>query len=190
VLYSYGVFLVSGRTDLTQFFKSPALWATILGITAATCNLSVPTFVIDTYNVVNKGIDILALGAIPLLIINLGYSMSDTKLSTLKDGTIGAALRLIGGPLLAFGLVFCYRLLGWTPIGPGMDPLVALCYRTSEAIIILSAAMPGPIMAYLLNVKFGNCPEKAGAMLSVGTLGGIVTIPIILSLINRYIIGM
>ena len=187
VLYSFGVYLVSGKTDLLQFFKIPALWATIFGVVAATSNPVLPGFVNDSYAIVNKGIDLLALGAIPLLIINLGYSMSDTKLSTLKDGMTGASLRLFGGPLMAFGLVFVYRMIGWTPLTPGMDPLVSLGFRTSEAIIILNAAMPGPVMAYLLNVKFDNCPQKAASMLAVGTLGGIATIPLILSMITRYI---
>ncbi|OGR06522.1 MAG: hypothetical protein A2511_04105 [Deltaproteobacteria bacterium RIFOXYD12_FULL_50_9] len=189
VLYSYGVYLVSGKTDLRHFFKIPALWATILGVVAATSNPALPGFVSDSYDIVIKGVEVLALGAIPLLIINLGYSMSDTKLSTLKDGMSGATLRLLGGPLMAFGLVFGYRLLGWTPVTPGLDPLVSLGYRTSEAIIILNAAMPGPVMAYLLNVKFDNCPQKSAAMLAVGTLGGIITIPLILSLITSYIIS-
>lgn len=189
VLYSFGVYLVSGKTDLMQFFKIPALWATVLGIVAATNNPSFPAFVTDTYNILNKGIDMLALGAIPLLIINLGYSMSDTKLSTLKDGMIGATLRVIGGPIMAFMLIYTYRMIGWTPVVSGMDPLISLAYRTTEAIIVLNAAMPGPVMAYLLNVKFDNCPQKAASMLAVGTLGGIATIPIVLSLINRLIMN-
>lgn len=187
VLYSYGVYLVSGKTDLKQFFKIPALWATILGIIAATSNPAVPGAVSDVYSIINKGIDVLALAAIPVLIINLGYSMSDIKLSTLKAGISGASLRLFGGPLMAFGLVYIFRMSGWTAVTPGMDPLVTLGYRTTEAVIILNAAMPGPIMAYLLNVKFENCPDKAASMLAVGTLGGIATIPLILSIITRYI---
>ena len=187
VLYSYGVYLVSGKTDMMQFFKIPALWATILGVVAAISNSAPPGIISDSYSIINKGIDVLALGAIPLLIINLGYSMSDTKLSTLKDGLTGATLRLFGGPLTAFGLVFCYRFIGWTPLTPGMDILSSLGYRTSEAIIVLNAAMPGPVMAYLLNVKFDNCPQKAASMLAVGTIGGIATIPLILSLITRFI---
>jgi predicted permease len=189
VLYSFGVYLVSGKTDLRQFFKIPALHATILGVIAATTDPPVPIFFKHMYEVVVKGVDVLAYGAIPLLIINLGYSMSDTKLSTMKDGITGALLRVGLGPLLAFGLVFCYRGLGWTPVGIGLDPLVSLGYRTSEAIIVLNAAMPGPIMAYLLNVKYDNCPEKAASMVAVGTLAGIVTIPMVLNFISRFIIG-
>jgi len=189
VLYSYGVYLVSGKTDLGQFFKIPALYATILGVVAAMTDLPLPLFIRQGYEIANKGIDLLAYGAIPLLIINLGYSMSDIKLSMLKDGVTGAFLRIVLGPLLAFGLVYCYRMLGWTAVGEALDPLASLGYRTTEAIIILNAAMPGPVMAYLLNVKFDNCPEKAASMLAVGTLGGIVTIPLSLNFINIFIVS-
>ena len=72
-----------------------------------------------------------------------------------------------------------------------MQPSVLknLDLRTSEAVIVLNAAMPGPIMAYLLNVKFDSCPGKAAAMLSMGTLGGIISIPIVLQLINVLILN-
>jgi predicted permease len=189
VLYSYGVYLVSGKSDIYQFFKIPALYATIFGVIAAKSTFILPGYVTHTFGILNKGVDVLAYAAIPLLIINLGYSMSDTKLATLKDGLTGASLRLIGGPLMAFGLVYCFRFLEWTPLVVGQDPLVSLGYRTSEAIIILNASMPGPVMAYLLNVKFDNCPQKAASMVAVGTIGGVITIPLILSLVTRYIIG-
>lgn len=188
LLYSFGVYLVSGRTDLTQFLKIPALYATIAGIAAATVSFNVPMLLQSSLSSIEKGIDMLALGAIPMLIINLGYSMSDTRLSVLREGMAGAGLRLVAGPLLGFALVFMFRWTGWTPVGEGHDPLVYLGYRTTEAIIVLNAAMPGPVMAYLLNVKFDNCPQKAAAMLAVGTLGGMISIPVVLNLINRFIV--
>ncbi|HJV34573.1 AEC family transporter [Geomonas sp.] len=188
VLYSYGVYLVSGKPDFRQFFRIPALYATVLGVFAATTDLRAPELLMHGYSILCLGIDLLAYAAIPLLIVNLGYSMSvTTKLKTLMEDATGAFLRVVLGPLLAFGLVLCYRELGWLPIGADADPLVNLGYRTTEAIIILNAAMPGPVMAYLLNVKFDNCPEKAASMVALGTLAGIVTIPLTLHLINRFI---
>ena len=188
ILYSYGVYLVSGNTDLRQFFRIPALYATLLGVLAATSDFQAPELLMQGYAICCKGIDLLAYAAIPLLIVNLGYAMSSTtKMSTLKDDATGAFLRVVLGPLLAFGLVLCYRKLGLMPSGADADPLVSLGYRTTEAIIILNAAMPGPVMAYLLNVKFDNCPEKAASMVALGTLAGLVTIPVTLHLINVFI---
>lgn len=188
LLYSLGVYLVSGKTDLLQFLKIPALYATMAGIVAATLPSDLPIVARGAFSALEKGIDLLALGAIPMLIINLGYSMSETRLSALKEGCAGAGLRLLGGPLLGFALVFAFRRLGWTPVGHGYDPLMYLGFRTTEAIIVLNASMPGPVMAYLLNVKFDNCPQKAAAMLAVGTLGGMITIPVVLNLVTRFIV--
>lgn len=185
VLYSAGVFLVSGRTDMKQFLKIPALYAMCAGIAVAT--LQMPDAVKPAVIFIGKLTDIMGYGAIPLLIVNLGYSMSDIRLETLKTGIAGGVIRLVGGPILGFGLVLLLRFVGWTPVDPSLDPLLLLGYRTSEAVIILNASMPGPVMAYLLNLKYDNCPEQAAAMVAVGTLGGIVTIPFVLHLITIFI---
>lgn len=182
VLYSVGVFLVSGRTDLKQFFNIPALYAMVAGVAVAT--VALPQSLRPAVQLAGKLTEILGYGAIPLLIVNLGYSMSDIRFATLQAGIAGGVVRLLGGPLLGFGLVLLWRWIGWTPTGPDLDPLVWQGYRTSEAIIILNASMPGPVMAYLLNLKYDNCPEQAAAMVAVGTLGGIITIPLVLQLIT------
>jgi hypothetical protein len=90
-------------------------------------------------------------------------------------------------PLLAFIMIFAFRKMGVMPVDPGYDILQNLDLRTTEAVIILNAAMPGPIMAYMLNVKFDSCPKLAVSILSVGTIAGIITIPLVLNLINYFI---
>lgn len=187
VLYSAGVFLVSGQTDLKQFLKIPALYAMFAGILVSTVNI--PDILEPLVQFAGKLTLVLGYGAIPLLIVNLGYSMSDIKIDTLKTGIAGGMVRLLMGPLLGFGLVMLWRQTGWTPAVSGMDPLVWQGLRTSEAVIILNASMPGPVMAYLLNLKYDSCPEQAAAMVAVGTLGGVVTIPVVLYLINVLITG-
>jgi predicted permease len=77
--------------------------------------------------------------------------------------------------------------MGWAPLGVANDPAVNLDLRTTEAIIILMASMPAPITSYLLNEKFDNCPEKAASMVLVGTLAGVITIPLILKLSFTYV---
>ncbi len=187
VLYSVGVFLVSGQTELKQFLKIPALYAMIAGVAVA--SLQLPELLQPAIHFAGKLTDILGYAAIPLLILNLGYSMSDIRMETLKAGIEGGVARLLVGPLLGFSLVFLWRKVGWTPVEPSLDPLALLGFRTSEAIIILNASMPGPVMSYMLNLKYDNCPEQAAAMVAVGTLGGIITIPLVLHLISIFIMG-
>lgn len=186
-LYSFGVFLVSGKTDVKQFLKIPALYATIAGIFVANASFKAPTYMREFVWLFEKGVDLIGLGAIPLLILSFGYSLNNTSLGNLKHGTIGGFARILAGPVLAFAVVYLFRQTGFVSVDKGYDLLHHLDLRTTEAIIILNAAMPGPIMAYMLNVKFESCPEKAAAMLSIGTLGGIITIPVVLHLINIFI---
>ncbi len=189
-MYSFGVFLVSGKANLLQILKIPALWAMVLGILTAKLSVGIgdSTFAL-LFGVVEKAIDVIGYGAIPLLIITFGYSLNESKLSDLPDGAIGGLLRTIGGPATAFLLVFLFRKTGVMPHDAAADVLVHLDHRTTEAVIVLNSAMPGPIMAYLLNVKFDSCPEKASAMLTVGTLGGLLTIPLVLQLVNWLILN-
>jgi hypothetical protein len=41
-----------------------------------------------------------------------------------------------------------------------------------------------------LNEKFDECPEVAASMVLMGTLAGIGTIPIVLTLIQRFIMSL
>jgi predicted permease len=188
VLYSFGGYLVSGSASLLQILKIPALTATVLGIADSQLPFTNGIGELSQLLVMlERIVEVVGFGAIPLLILSFGYSLNESNPSDMKDGITGGLLKIVGGPALAFVLIYLLRATGIMPVAQGMDVLKHLDFRTTEAVIILNAAMPGPIMAYLLNVKFDNCPQKAAAMLTMGTLGGILTIPLVLQLINLFI---
>ena len=188
VMYSFGVYLVSGKASLLQILKIPALFAAVIGIADSHLHVTSSAGPLSQFLIMfEKIIELIGFGAIPLLILSFGYSLNETRLSDLKDGITGGMLKVAGGPALAFLLVYIMRTTGILPVEQGMDVLRHLDFRTTEAVIVLNAAMPGPIMAYLLNVKFDSCPEKASAMLSMGTIAGIVSIPLVLQLINVFV---
>ena len=188
ILYSLGIYIVSGRASLKNILIIPAFSATILGILDAKFHLSWdPGFAGQMLGVAVKGVEIIGYGAVPLMILCFGYSLNSTKKTDMKEGLPGGLLKIIGGPLLALLLIYLYRATGVMPTDIAGDVLLHLDNRTTEAVIMLNAAMPGPIMAYMLNVKFDSCPLKAAAMLSIGTLGSIVTIPLTFHLIHLFI---
>lgn len=190
LLYSMGVFMVSKKTDLKEFFKIPFLYAAVLGILTATISIPIPENIGKYLSLVGKAIEILGKGAIPLLIISLGYSLKRTRLSDVKHGLMGAGLRVIIGPVIAFGLIAIYRFIGWSPIEDGYSQVLFADVRITEAVIVLMASMPAPITSFLLNEKFEDSPELAASMVLMGTLSGIITIPFILSLSQKFILGM
>jgi len=186
-LYTMGVFIVSRRTNIKEFFKIPFVYAGVLGILVAKSPVKLPGGIAPYAAMVNSTIDIIGKGAIPLLILSLGYSLKRTKIADLKHGITGAGIRVILGPLIAFGLVAFFRYIGWSPTGAGYSHAVLKSARTTEAIIVLMGAMPAPIMSFLLNEKFDECPEIAASMVLMGTIAGIATIPMVLILIQRFI---
>jgi len=188
-LYSMGIFMVSKKTDLKEFLKIPFLHAAILGVIIATVDIPVTDNIRNYFLLLGKALEIIGNGAVPLLIFSLGYSLKRTRLADLKHGMIGAAMRIIIGPAIAFGLVALYRYIGWAPIEKGYDLVLFSDLRTTESIIILMGSMPAPITSFLLNEKFDNCPEKAASMVFIGTLAGVITIPLILSISQKYIFG-
>lgn len=188
IMYSIGVYIVSGKMSLLDILKIPALSAMALGIADAQFHFSYSAgFLSQMLGIAAKGVEIVGFGAVPLMILCFGYSLNSTKIMDMKEGLPGGLLKIIAGPMLALLLIYIYRASGIMPVGGSGDILFHLDNRTTEAVIMLNAAMPGPIMAYMLNVKFDSCPLKAAAMLSIGTIGSIVTIPVVFHLINRFI---
>jgi predicted permease len=185
-LYTMGVFIVSRKSNIKEFFKIPFVYAAILGLLAAVAP-TVPESICRYSNLLCQGIEILGQGSIPLLILSLGYSLKRTKLADLGHGIAGAGLRIVMGPLIAFGMVMLFRHIGWAPIEEGYELSQYAGVRTTEAIIILMGAMPAPITSFLLNEKFDNCPSKAASMVLIGTIAGVVTIPLILTLSHNFI---
>ncbi len=189
-LYTMGVFMVSKKTDIKEFFKIPFVYAAAAGLIVAMAPIRVPENTKFYLDMLGKAIDILGKGAIPLLIISLGYSLKRTKLADLKHGLAGASMRVFLGPIIAFGLILFYRQVGWSPVASGYNAVLFKDARITEAVIMLMAAMPAPITSFLLNEKFDDCPGIAASMVLIGTLFGIVTIPVILALSQKYIMGL
>jgi len=184
-LYTMGVFMVSRNTNLKEFFKIPFVYAAAAGILAAVAPFRVPASIQWYLSVASQALDVLGKGAIPLLILSLGYSLKRTRLSDLKHGVAGASIRVFLGPAIAFCLILFYRYAGWSPVGSGGNQALFKDARITEAVILLMGAMPAPITSFLLNEKFNDCPEIAASMVLVGTLMGVVTIPLVLEFSQR-----
>ena len=187
LLYSLGPWLVSGKAGFGQFLRIPAVHAAALGILVSVTPTLAPPPVQEVFWLALRGIDLVAYGAIPLMILTFGYALTGAERGAAAEALPGALLRIIGGPLMAAALVWALRAGGLLPMEKGYDLLRFLDFRTTEAVIILNAAMPGPIMSYMLALKFDADPGRAASILALGTVGGLVTVPVVLHLINLFV---
>lgn len=184
--YIFGCWLVDGRMQPWRFFRSPTFFAAI--IAAGTTQISLYA---EFFRLVERGIDIVAYGAVPFLLLSFGYPFSRIGPASLMKGVPGGVVRALAGPLAAVLVVLLLRQLGLLPTAKGYNVLEYIDRRTTEAVIILAGAIPGAISCYLVNSR--NNPEAAAdslAMLIVSAVLGLISIPFTLFMINRFILSV
>ena len=185
--HTAGVWMVDGTTELKAFFKTPFIYFVILGVAAQLFPFSMPETIEEFAWLSEKGVDITAMGALPLLLISFGYPLGLLRLSDARGGLRGGALRIIAGPIVALLIVYLYRKTGSISMERGYDVLGYLNHRTTEAIVILGAALPSSVYAMQLvgdEVKGGKA--ETGTLL-VSASVATITIPAVLLLILSFI---
>ncbi len=99
--------------------------------------------------------------------VQLGSMQWRIKRSLAVDVSISAVLRLVAGPLLAWGIVWLM----------GLDKLTA-------AALIVSSAVPTSLSSVLLAVEFDNEKEFASQAVFLSTLISIITVTVVIFFLN------
>lgn len=185
--HTVGVWMVDGKTDLKGFFKTPFIYLVVLGITAQIFPFSMSEMVEEFAWLGEKGIDLTAMGALPLMLISFGYPLGRLKLSVAKNGLAGGLLRIVVAPMVALLVVFIYRKTNLISMERGYDILGYLDQRTTEAVLVLGAAMPTSNLAMrLMGDEIKGNKAETGTLL-VSAAAAIISIPVVLLLIMMFI---
>lgn len=185
--HSAGLRMVEGKTDLKGFFKTPFIYLILLGIAAQISPFAMPEKIEEFAWLAEKGIDLTSMGALPLLLISFGYPLGLLKWSDAVGGLRGGLLRILVGPLVALLLVFIYRKTGFISMERGYDVLGYLDHRTTEAVLILGAALPTSNQAMRLVGDEVKAEKSETGILLVSSAAGIITVPAILLLILMFV---
>jgi predicted permease len=182
---TFGTWLVAGRMQPWRFFRSPTFVAVL--IAALTSQISLYA---EFFRLVERGIDIVAYGAVPFLLLSFGYPFCRTDAAAIRKGLWGGFVRITAGPAAAFLVVLLLRQLGLLSVEKGYNVLDYIDMRTTEAVIILAGSIPGALSCYIANCR--NSPGTAAdslAILVVSTVFGLISIPVTLLVINRFILS-
>jgi predicted permease len=129
------------------------------------------TAALQSVDAIWKPVQFLADGLVPVALLTLGVQLSQTPPLQFRGPLLAAvAMRLIGGPLLAWALVSLAHIA--SPIG---------------AILIAGAAAPTAINAAMLVHEYGDGDDEAGfvaAAVFASTLFSALTVTVVLTLLR------
>ena len=152
----------SARSALVAPFAYPALYAAVLGLAANNISAELPT-------VIEAPIETLAAAAVPVMLIVLGLQLGAGvgKLSGVSDELSANVLRLLLGPILAFGATLALDLDG-----------------LARDVVIVLGGMPTAVMAIILATEFEVRPQFVTRAVVTSTLASVLTLTVLITLVD------
>ncbi|MGD1948296.1 MAG: AEC family transporter [Leptolyngbyaceae cyanobacterium] len=139
----------------------PVLWAAIAGLILQGANTELPI-------PIERGVTLLSDGAIPVALLMLGIQLSETSFIFGRYELMGAGLRLLVSPLLAFNIA---NLVGLTDI--------------DRQVVVLQSAMPVAVSSLIWVTELGGDTVRVARTIVISTLLSLGTLPVVLWLSNR-----
>jgi len=157
--FSLGIWLLDHKTKLANVWRIPAVLAAIAGFALAELGLPL-------WPPLALAIKMLGDISIPLALFALGVRMTEAGLSHWRDGLLGAIARPVAGMLIAWALG---RLLG-------------LEGRQANLLLVYGA-LPPAVINYVFAERYRQEPDKMAAIVLVGNLVCVVTLPVVLAIV-------
>lgn len=165
LMHSVGVFLASaGRNKpvraVLDIFRIPLIYAAVTGVVFAYQGWRVPV-------ALWRPIELMAQGAIPVLLIALGVQLSQTRPSGVNAHLgVATALRLVVSPLLTLALAPWFGIAG-----------------LPRDVAVMSTAMPTAINAFLIAAQFDSAPGFVANAVFLTTVASFVSVSVVLALL-------
>ncbi len=151
----------SWRDSLKRLVRLPAFYAVILAIIIYSLKIPIP-------NPIMRSIDLMAAGAIPVMLVVLGMQIADLKSITRVKLAIPASLiRLLVAPAVA---VIVAGLLGLQGL--------------SRATSIIEASMPTAVIMTVIATEFNVRPGLVTSTVVLSTLLSAITIPLVITVLS------
>lgn len=161
LIYSIGIYLLTDKTKRFELFKTPVLYAAILGISLNYLHIRLPEAL---------GVSLAMVGSttIPLALILLGYKLGEAKIKKIKLPVIGTALRLFFGLSISLLIVNIFHIEG-----------------ELRNILVISSAMPSALLGIVLSEKYKKeDSDVVASTIALSTLLSIIYIPLIITFLK------
>jgi predicted permease len=163
MIYSIGVFVAAGksfRENLKTMLKVPTIYTAILALVLNLCHIGVPSLIM-------KPLDFIGGMVVPAVVLTLGYSLAQVRLSSITTTLWASLIRLGGGLAIGLLMVYLFNITG-----------------IFRSVVILMSAMPAAVNTYTIAAKYRNEPELVASVVLVTTIASLVTIPFLLRILG------
>ena len=154
---SFGVMFVAGRGNLAGLVRQPVIWATLIAVFLVVNDYSLPAWLDNTTSILG-GL------TIPLMLVTLGVSLAELKVSDWKRSLLFSTVRVIGGFLVA---ILVAGMIGLEGVDRG--------------VLILQLSMPVAVFNYLLALRYKREPGEVAGMVVLLTLLAFLSLPLIVA---------
>ena len=162
--FTVNIFLASKKFDIKIIIKSPPTYAVIVAVYFLYFDLEMPKVVINT-------VMLLGYAMIVLILMSLGFSLTQLKVFSLKNSIISSIGRVIIGPIIGFLIIKIFDLSGF-----------------AAGVLLIQSSMPSAILTYLVAAMYSpkKVVDSISSMIVVSTLMSLVTVPIIVFISLKY----
>jgi malate permease and related proteins len=157
--FTAGVSIASGRMSTDIVFRNPVIWAITAAFILLYADIELPNWVANT-TVTLAGF------AIPLMLMSLGASLGNLRITTFRRSLGLAIFRLIAGFGVGVGIAAALNLEG-----------------TVRGVVIIQSAMPTAVFTYLFAVRAKTRPEEVGGIVVISTVLSFATLPLLLAFV-------
>ncbi len=157
--FTVGVAIAAGSASFRMVLTSPVIYAVAAAVVVMALDVAIPKPIADT-------VHLLAGFTIPVMLIALGVSIAQLRVSTLTESLAVAAARLLIGFGIGTGTAWVFDL----------PPVMA-------GVLILQASMPVAVFSYLFALRYNRSPEALAGAVVLSSLLSFAFLPLVLYLV-------
>lgn len=154
--FSVGMKMMNSKISLLNIIKIPMVLAAILGLSYSLTGWQLPS-------VISTSVEMLGQVAIPLMLFSLGVRLTSIDLQDWRIGIAGAII------CPATGIIIVLL----------MSPFLSLNELQFGQLLIFGA-LPPAVLNFMVAEKYQQQPKQVAAIVLMGNLGSLVTIPAVL----------
>jgi malate permease and related proteins len=154
--FTIGQAIAAGTMSWRGLLRMPIIYAVVLGLAAAESGIALPSFLTNT-------IALLGSITVPLMLLMLGVSLGQLRVSAFYRAFLLSLLRIGMGAAIGFAVTGLFGLHG-----------------AARAALVMQSSMPAAVFNYLFALRWNNQPEEVAGIVVVSTLVTIATAPTLL----------